>query len=134
MSATSTWAGYTLVDNSSSSAYYGVARLIEGVPVADIARRSAPRTNGVLEVFSGWRERIHRLSCDWGTSSESTLRAALRGYHASLLYGTLYAEGATFSNCRLANIVWGPRKVGTLGGSAVVVMSAELEFIEVVSY
>ena len=132
MSATSTWAGYTIVDNSSASAYYGVARLIEGAPVEDITRRSAPRANGVVETFSGWRERIHRLSCEWATTNENTLRAAIRGYHASLLYGTLYAEGTTFTNCRMLPPVWGPRRLAVLGGVAVVIMAAELQFIQVV--
>lgn len=132
-----TFAGDTIVSDSTSSAYYGGAGFVAGDIEDEIYQFTIPRANGTGEKTSGNKRRHHALRCQWFSTDEKEVRSKIDEIRMEKKYGTLSIPNYSgngylaYPYCRLERVEWGGRQAGYRDGSRVTVFSAVLYFIQV---
>jgi hypothetical protein len=128
----------TLVSDTQSNALYGQFKLTKGTIQEEVYERDFPRADGVMEVSSGNRRRIHILNVLWHTSNEDTVDTLIDGFIKGKRYFTLTVTGGGFSKafpyCRLmaAEQVTDGRLGGNIATTNVLCYGQRLIFKQVV--
>jgi hypothetical protein len=95
-----TFGGATLVSDT-TGANYGQYRLEKGAIQEMVFERDFPRGEGVIEVSSGNRKRVHVIDVLWFTTNETTLDSQIDALITEKRYKTLVCDGKSFGSCRL---------------------------------
>lgn len=129
-----TFAGGTLVSDQPLNSHYGEYRLSKGTIEDEVYERDFPRSDGVLEVTSGNRRRVHVVTVTWMTTDEDAVDTTLDNLIKGKRYFTLTVGSKSFAYCRLmaSPQVSDGRTGGYVGSNAVLCYTQRLIFKQVV--